>query len=311
MIGDEMTNREKEILSILSKNPMISQIELSEILGITRSSVAVHIGNLIKKGHILGKGYILNNDDYITVIGGANIDIAGFPKNKLILNDSNPGHVKVSLGGVGRNIAENLSRIGVNVKLITAIGNDEYGKKILDESTSYKIDMNNSMIVNNKPTSVYLSILDNNRDMKLAISSMDIIDSIDTEYIQSRHNIINNSKVVIIDTNLKEETIKYLVENFDTNFIVDAVSTIKAEKIIDIIGKFNTVKLNKIEAEKVSGIKIKDKNDLKKCCDSFINKGVKQIFITLGEDGVYYQNEHKSNLIKSKARSFILMKLRR
>jgi len=70
-----MTNREAELLMLISRNPAISQNELAEILGITRSSVAVHITNLIKKGHILGKGYLLKQEDYICVLGGSNIDI--------------------------------------------------------------------------------------------------------------------------------------------------------------------------------------------------------------------------------------------
>jgi pseudouridine kinase len=126
-----MTNREAELLKLIRKNPEISQNELAAILGITRSSVAVHITNLIKKGHILGKGYILKQEDYVCVLGGSNMDIVGFPHKNLVLHDSNPGKVKISLGGVGRNIAENLVHLGVSTKLISAIGDDLYGKKIL------------------------------------------------------------------------------------------------------------------------------------------------------------------------------------
>ena len=66
-----MTNREEELLELIRKNPAISQNELAAALGITRSSVAVHITNLIRKGYILGKGYILKEEDYICEIGRA------------------------------------------------------------------------------------------------------------------------------------------------------------------------------------------------------------------------------------------------
>jgi DNA-binding CsgD family transcriptional regulator len=114
-----MTKREEELLKLIRKNPAYSQSELAAILGITRSSVAVHITNLVKKGHILGKGYILKQEDYICVLGGSNMDIVGFPNKRLIQNDSNPGKVKISLGGVGRNIAENLVHLGISTKLIS------------------------------------------------------------------------------------------------------------------------------------------------------------------------------------------------
>ena len=54
-----LTSREKELFEVLKNEPLISQDELSRRFGITRSSVAVHISNLMKKGVILGKGYIL------------------------------------------------------------------------------------------------------------------------------------------------------------------------------------------------------------------------------------------------------------
>ena len=111
-----MTQRERQVLQCIESNPMISQQELADTLGITRSSAAVHISNLIKKGHIAGKGYVLRSGSYAVVIGGVNIDIGGHSFQPLIPADSNPGKISVSLGGVGRNIAHNLSLLGTDVR---------------------------------------------------------------------------------------------------------------------------------------------------------------------------------------------------
>ena len=73
-----MTQREKQILDLIAANPMISQQELADTLSITRSSVAVHISNLLKKGYIAGKGYVLRTGSYAVVVGGVNVDIGGF-----------------------------------------------------------------------------------------------------------------------------------------------------------------------------------------------------------------------------------------
>ncbi len=59
--------------------------------GITRSSVAVHISNLMKKGCIAGKGYIVTRSPYVTVVGGMNMDIGGRPYKTLVGKESNPG----------------------------------------------------------------------------------------------------------------------------------------------------------------------------------------------------------------------------
>ena len=115
-----MTQRERQILQLIESNPLISQQEIAEKMGITRSSVAVHISNLTKKGCIAGKGYVLRTGSYAVVVGGVNVDICGRSFAPLVEADSNPGVVSSSLGGVGRNIAHNMSLMGLDVRLLTA-----------------------------------------------------------------------------------------------------------------------------------------------------------------------------------------------
>lgn len=291
-----MTNREQEVLELIKKRPTISQKELAATLGITRSSVGVHITNLTKKGYIEGKGYVLKEGDFISIVGGANMDIIGFPRNKLIPKDSNPGEVKLSLGGVGRNIGENLARLGVETKLISVVGEDVYGNKILEEARNIGLDMKESLILKDSSTSTYVAVLDENGDMNVAISYMDIFEKITVDFIKSKKSLIENSKLCIIDTNIPEDVINYLLTQCKgTDFFLDTVSTTKAKKVKDKIGLFHTIKPNKIEAEMLSGISIKGDQDLVKASEYFLNKGVKRVFITLGEDGVFYNDGVHTN----------------
>lgn len=96
-----MTQRERQILKWIEENPLISQQELADKAGIARSSVAVHISNLMKQGHIAGKGYIVRTAPYVVVVGGVNLDIGGRPHGELVAADSNPGQVRMSLGAWG------------------------------------------------------------------------------------------------------------------------------------------------------------------------------------------------------------------
>ena len=91
-----MTQRERQILQWIEADPMISQEALAERAGITRSSVAVHISNLMKKGFIAGKGYVLRSGTYVVVVGGVNMDIGGLAYEPLVAADSNPGKISVS-----------------------------------------------------------------------------------------------------------------------------------------------------------------------------------------------------------------------
>lgn len=295
-----MTNREQEILTLLKSNPMISQNELADVLHITRSSVAVHITNLMKKGYILGKGYVLQQERYVCVIGGSNVDIQGSPRGKLIARDSNIGTVKISLGGVGRNIAENLVRLNVGTRLISVVGDDAYGQKILEDARLIGLNMQDTLVLSGATSSVYLCILDNNNDMALAINSMDIYDRMTVDFIKSKKHVIENAALCILDTNIPADVLEYILSTYkSTVFFLDPVSTAKAQKVKNLIGCFHTIKPNRIEAEVLSGIKISGENDMKKAAAILHDKGVRQVFITLGADGVFYSTPDEAGCIKA------------
>ena len=231
-----MTDREQEILEIIKENPMVSQQELADILNITRSSVAVHITNLMKKGYIKGKGYIISKSNFVTIIGGSNIDIQGAPNNDVVMFDSNPGKVDISLGGVGRNICENISKLGVNTKLLSAIGNDVYGNKIIHDCKKMNIDISDCYISDSAPTSMYLSILNNDNDMQLAISHMDIIDKIDIDYIASKHSSIKDSLAIESGDSPYANILAVKKENKDSDKIKalsDALTSEDVRKFIE------------------------------------------------------------------------------
>lgn len=296
-----MTNREKELLQILRENPMISQNDLADMLNITRSSIGVHISNLIRKGYIKGKGYILDKQPYCTVVGGANMDIQCFPKNELIYHDSNPGNVKLSLGGVGRNIAENMVKLGMRTKLITVLGDDLYSKAIVDRAKDVGVEIEDSMFLEKTNGSTYFSVLNTEGDLEIAIASMDIYDQMDENFIKKKDKTLLNSRVVIIDTNIPKDVIDYIIKNTkNAVFFLDTVSSSKAMKVKEIIGYFHTIKPNKIEAEKLSGIKIESDKDLEKAAEFFLKKGCKRVFITLGPEGVYYNDGNSKGFVEGK-----------
>ena len=58
----------------------------------------------------------------IVGIGAANVDIMGESAARLVMEDSNPGTLSVSVGGVTRNVCENTARLGLPTRLITTVG---------------------------------------------------------------------------------------------------------------------------------------------------------------------------------------------
>lgn len=238
------------------------------------------------------------NNSYIAIVGGANMDIQGFPYENFIPRDSNPGKIKVSLGGVGRNIGENLAKLGVETKLISVIGDDPYGYAILKEAKLIGLDMKDTLVLKRGSTSTYLSILDESGDMVAAISSMDIYEKLTIDFIKDKKHVIEDSKLCVIDANIPGEVIEYIVTTYKgTDFFLDTVSTAKAKKIKELIGYFHTIKPNKIEAQMLTGIEIKDDDDLNRASEYFLTKGVKKVFISLGDNGLFYNDGSSTNHI--------------
>ena len=282
-----MTQREAQILQWIRENPMISQQELADKAGITRSSVAVHISNLMKKGYIGGKGYILRDQPYAVVVGGVNMDIGGTPFAPLVGQDSNPGRVTMSLGGVGRNIAHNMALLGLDVRLLTALGDDMNAQKITASCIELGIDLSPSLQVPGGSTSTYLFLTDEKGDMALAVSDMAIYDHLTPRYLAGKEALLNNARLVVADTNIPAESLAWLSENCKAPVFVDPVSTAKAVKVKPVLGRLHTLKPNRIEAELLSGVAITDDESLARCADALLETGLHRVFISLGADGVY------------------------
>ena len=282
-----MTQRERQILNLIAANPMISQQELADSLDITRSSVAVHISNLLKKGYIAGKGYVLRTGNYAVVVGGVNVDIGGRSHAKLVEADSNPGKVSITLGGVGRNIAHNMSLLGVDVKMLTAIGEDVYGNRIAESCRTLGIDASRALRVSDCATSTYLYIADEAGEMAMALSDMEICDRITPSYLSANQQVLQNAQVVVADTNVPTETLVYLAENCSAPIFCDPVSTIKAEQLRPVLNKIHTLKPNRLEAELLSGVEIHSKADAEAAAKVLLDKGVQRVFLSMGTEGMY------------------------
>lgn len=292
-----MTQREREILNYIAQNPMISHQELAEKTLSSKSAVAVHISNLTKKGYLAGKGYVLRNPSYTVVVGGVNMDIGGVSTAPLVHGDSNPGRVRMSLGGVGRNIAHNMALLDCDVRLLTALGDDLYAQRIAASCAELGIDISQAKTVPGASTSTYLFLSGPDGDMALAVSDMDICQHITPAYLQAHRSLLDNAQVVVLDTNIPEVSIHWLCENVKAPIFADPVSTAKAVKLSPVLGRIHTLKPNRLEAALLSGVEITDRASLERAARVLLDTGLRRVFISLGEGGVYAA-DHASALLQ-------------
>ena len=224
----------------------------------------------------------MNQLPKVCVIGGMNLDILASPDRPLILRDSNIGHVCLRPGGVGRNIAAMLSRFGCGVSLLTVLGTGEMADFLYSSCRNEKIDLSMSIVTDEQPC-VYMALHDSTGDMHVAVNDMAAMSHLTPDVIIEKADIINTYDFCVIDANLSENVLISIAENVKIPIVADPVSTQKAKRFVPVLGKLFMIKPNLLEAQTLTR-----ETEPSLCTKRLRESGVKNVFISLGKDGVYY-----------------------
>lgn len=289
-----MTRREQEIVSILKENPLISQEDIAQKLKTSRSSVAVHLSNLMKKGIVVGRGYIVKDKPKVCVIGGINVDVKGHTLAEPVLYTSNPGQTVTTAGGVARNIAENLARLQVPTTLLSVVGQDSLGERVLAETRDAGVDITQVEKLSGN-TGTYTAILNQRGELLVALAAMEIIDLLTPSFLKRKEELILSSSIIVCDTNLPVDTLRYLIAITNDNgipLVIEPVSSPKVEKLKNILQDKNQKVFlatpNRAEAEVLAGISIESDADFPVVARQLHSLGIQNILLTLGERGALF-----------------------
>lgn len=225
----------------------------------------------------------------VVVVGGANTDIVGHSTAPLLARDSNPGAVRVSSGGVGRNIAENLARLGVQVDLVTALGDDANAAELALACRRAGIGIDAAVTVAGVPGSVYLAILDADGDMALAINDMRALDALTPEALADRAGTIRGANVVVADANVSAEALEWLATRSGVPLLLDPVSAAKAPRAKGILGALTALKCNALEAAALlGGPEPAEASQIEDAAHRLVAAGVGTVYLTAGPRGTCY-----------------------
>lgn len=236
---------------------------------------------------------------YVAGIGGANIDIHGRADGPVLLRDSNPGTLHLTMGGVMRNVLENLARLGVAVKPASVIGDDLYGSLLKSGCEALGMDTQWLRTHPGKHSSSYISIMDDEGDMLIAMSDMHILKELDGSFVAECLSMLEQAELVVCDGNLSPAALEYLTTHCSRPLFLDPVSTAWAHALEPMIGRFHTIKPNRLEMEVLAGMRIRCLQDLEEAADRVMARGVERVFVSLGKDGIFYKGANGSCLKKA------------
>jgi len=242
----------------------------------------------------------------IVVVGGANIDIKGYSANTFQQGSSNSGIIKESSGGVARNVAANLGYLGCQVKLLTTVGNDYRGEKLIADTGKSGVDLEYIKVIDDYATGTYLAVIDADGELVGAINSMEIIEGIDSAYLKENLAILDSADWIFIDTNLNREIISWLLnKGFSGKIIIDPVSIEKSSKIKDELANIDILTPNLIEfcyLYELDSSKVRKFNSEREISELLrliaFNRKKKspgtELIITLGAEGVIYSGPEQT-----------------
>jgi pseudouridine kinase len=235
----------------------------------------------------------------ILLLGSSSQDIVGRLDSDLQPGTSNPARIRTSYGGVARNVAENLARLGQPVKLISVVGKDRPGNELLEYTAAAGVDVSAVLRTDLYPTGFYMGVLDQRARLRFAVDDMRVMSELTPEYLQQNQELFDNASLVFVDGNLSEAALRVAVamaKKAKIPICADPASTILAERLRPHLNKLHLITPNVSEAVALTGqaFESSDPQSALEDARNLLAEGVDIAIIALAEFGVVYATSKTS-----------------
>lgn len=291
MLTVSLSPREREVLALLRSQPSLDAAGIASLLGTTRGAIAVVLSSLSAKGEIIGRGYLLRDQAWAVVIGGAAWDIKAHSRSAARLHTSNPSTVVQTPGGVGRNIAEGIARLGDRVYLVAAVGADSAGRELLARTAESGVFVD-QVHTSPHPTSSYLAALDQSGELVIGMADFAATDALDPAALSRSQELVSRSEVVVLDGNLPAAVLEWALAVAATagaKAVVEPVSVVKAARLAPLLSPQRpvfTITPNVDELGALVGRAVADDHDaLVAAARELRARGVENVWVSRGSAG--------------------------
>ncbi|TFW32441.1 carbohydrate kinase [Massilia horti] len=285
------TSKKEQLYELIRANPFISQQDLASRLGLSRSAVAGYIAGLIRERRLLGRAYVLPDRRPVLCIGAANIDRKLRAEDSLAMGTSNPARQSESFGGVARNIAENLARLGAPVALTTAVGIDAAGAALLAHAHKLGIDTGATLKLPGASSGTYTAVLDHDGEMAVALADMALYDALTPDFFAVSQQQRANAALVVADLNLPLDAVQALITEAaqgEVQLVIVAVSEPKMNRLPASLHGVRLLILNEGELAARAGRVLESDADIAAACQELRAQGAQDLIVTRGARGVLY-----------------------
>jgi pseudouridine kinase len=235
---------------------------------------------------------------HLLIIGAASIDTKGRADQTIQAGTSTPGSIRVSVGGVGRNIAENLARLGEPVVLLSAVGDDGSGRRILQQAAECGINTSHILIDGEQHTAAYLAVLDQTGNAVMSIDDMSISRAtITPQFVYQHRALFRDACMVVLDANLSTGTLNTIFRTARTYSVpvcADPTTASLAPRLCPYLPELTLVTPNAAEAEALCGVRVTGRKSGLVAAQKLVSLGVQIAIVTLGATGLIYATSQES-----------------
>jgi pseudouridine kinase len=221
-------------------------------------------------------------------IGGAVIDRKYVAQTAIVPGSSMPARSVSGMGGVARNVAENLARLGNDVAFVSRVGADDGGLRLSRGLAELGIDVSGLDVSEADHTAEYVAFLDRDGDLHTAMADMAILDGIGVGEVSRWRMRFGEMDMVFADTNLQADVLAALMDaarSSGARLAIDAISVPKAARLPASLAGVSLLFLNMQEAPAVLGLAEGDGNDPASLAKALVRRGAERVVLTLGEKG--------------------------
>jgi pseudouridine kinase len=218
----------------------------------------------------------------------------------------NAGRVRIAPGGTARNIAENLARLDVPTRLLTAVGDDEQGRLLVQHarSTGIGLDDDGLIVDATRPSGSFLALLGDDGQLIGAVDDTSVMRAITPRDIHHWHRTIRDAALVVADATLRPQTIATiarLCQRYGVGLCMEPVSPALAPRVAPFLRETTLITPNMAEAAVLTGLAVTNREEALYAALALQARGANTVIITMSGAGVVYVNADSSGHIPAVA----------
>lgn len=245
---------------------------------------------------------IISPDSPVLAIGASGVDIVGRLMGETTPGTSSPALIRFSFGGVARNVAENLARLGQPVHLITAVGGGYFGDQLIRQTSEAGVDTHASLRTE-EPTGAYIAVLSEG-EKRFALDDMRALTAVTPAHLRENYHLFKGASLLFLDANLSESTLKTafsLAKRAKLPVIADPTSSTLAPRLEPYLDRLMMITPNSAEAVVYCQQPFSDaeKDHAVEAAKILVARGVEIAIISLAEFGVCYATSETNGYISA------------